>query len=738
MQWYFCFFVVSGFCSILYEIIWLRLSMAQFGVTTAMVSLVLSAFMGGLGVGSWGGGALVRKLHGRASPLRLYALAELLIGMSAIAVPWQLALGRKLVLSAVHDMSSSGYYLPAGIWLAITLVPWCVCMGATFPFAMAAIRNEENPKSARSFSYLYLANVLGATAGVTIPLFLIELLGFHGTLRVGACFNLLLAVTAFLLSFARKSSQGNVRSSQPVAPHADAPGTLSHRALLWLLFGTGFTSMGAEVVWVRLYTPSLSTVVYAFAIILGLYLIATDVGSWYYRRSKRGGDVLESGLLWVVLGVSVVIAFLTADPRLSLPGIVRVALGIMPFSLLVGFATPGILDRYSGGDPDRAGNAYAINIIGCVLGPVVAGFLFLPALGERLSLCAFAFPWFIAGLMCLPKRVFSSSKGIASPSGLACCIITLGSAAAVFYAKGFEEQYSPREVRRDSTATLVAIGADRASKRLLVNGVGITNLTPITKMMVHLPNAHLPHPPRKGLVICFGMGTTHLAMLSWGIDSTAVELVPSVPGLVSFFHPNAAEAMNTPRSRVVIDDGRSYLERSNDTYDVVTIDPPPPVEAAGSSLLYSTEFYDTVSHRLSKEGILQQWLPKGDSTVVASVARALHKSFPYVRAFGSIEGWGTHFLASKSPIQQLTASELAQKLPAAAAADLLEWGPAKTAEDQFAMVVNHEIPIANLMEQADTPALEDDHPLNEYFILRRLREPDFWKAARAHLMGSSN
>ena len=86
--------------------------MAQFGVTTAMVSLVLSAFMGGLGLGSWGGGALVRKLHGRASPLRLYALAELLIGISAIAVPYQLAFGRKLVLNAVHDAC----HLPATIF----------------------------------------------------------------------------------------------------------------------------------------------------------------------------------------------------------------------------------------------------------------------------------------------------------------------------------------------------------------------------------------------------------------------------------------------------------------------------------------------------------------------------------------------------------------------------------------------------------------------------------------------
>jgi predicted membrane-bound spermidine synthase len=735
MQWYFCFFIVSGFCSIMYEIVWLRLSMAEFGVTTAMVSLVLSAFMGGLGLGSWGGGVLARKLNGRASPLRFYALAELLIGLSAIAVPYQLSFGRKLVLSAVQDMSSSGYYLPAGAWLAITLVPWCLCMGATFPLAMAAIRNEANPKSTRSFSYLYLANVLGATAGVTIPLLLIELLGFQGTLRVGVLLNLLLAVSALLLSFANKSSQDELQCQQVDALPVGDSGGLSSKALLWILFGTGFTSMGAEVVWVRLYTPSLSTVVYAFALILGMYLVATDIGSWYYRRSKRAAALLESGVLWAALGASVIVAFLAADPRLPLPGIVRVALGIMPFSFLVGFVTPGILDRYSGGDPDRAGNAYAINIVGCVLGPVVAGFLFLPALGERYSLCMFAIPWFIAGFAFLPRLV-SSGKGLASSSGIACGLLTLGSVAAAFSSKGFEQQYARREVRRDSTATLVAMGDGRKEKRLLVNGIGITGLTPITKMMVHLPNASLPHAPRKGLVICFGMGTSYLSMLSWGMPSTAVELVPSVPDLVAFFHPNADALMKSPLSRVVIDDGRSFLERSSEKFDVITIDPPPPVEAAGSSLLYSKEFYSTVSRHLTDEGILQQWLPRGDAIVAASVARALQESFPYVRAFGSMEGWGIHFLASKKPIPKLTASELAKKLPSAAASDMLEWGPKSTVQEQFELVTSQEMPVADMIEKApDVPALQDDRPINEYFILRSLSDPAFWQATRQRLLG---
>src|SRR5215472_12689522 len=83
MRWYFGFFLVSGFCSLVYEVVWLRLSMAEFGVTTAMVSIVLSMFMAGLGLGSWCAGALVCRLRRGVAPtaLCLYALAELLVGI---------------------------------------------------------------------------------------------------------------------------------------------------------------------------------------------------------------------------------------------------------------------------------------------------------------------------------------------------------------------------------------------------------------------------------------------------------------------------------------------------------------------------------------------------------------------------------------------------------------------------------------------------------------------------------
>src|SRR5215472_2390783 len=99
MGWFFLFFLISGFCSILYELIWLRLSMAAFGVTTALTSIVLSVFMAGLGLGSWGSGVWIRKYARqlRVSPLLIYALIELTIGSSALLVPHELHWGRQLL-----------------------------------------------------------------------------------------------------------------------------------------------------------------------------------------------------------------------------------------------------------------------------------------------------------------------------------------------------------------------------------------------------------------------------------------------------------------------------------------------------------------------------------------------------------------------------------------------------------------------------------------------------------------
>lgn len=716
MLGYFLFFFISGFCGILYELIWLRLAMSQFGVTTAQVSIVLSMFMAGLGTGSLGAGFLLRRYAERISfpPLRLYAFAELLIAGSALAVPCEFVLGHRLLalLAGAAAFSSITYYAISGACVGITLVPWCACMGATIPLAMFAIRRTPGLESQRSFSFLYLSNVVGAAVGGVLPLFLIESGGFHSTLRVGALLNCAIALAAFGMSLVQKTAGPVPATLLPAA-------TLDHdRRPLVLLFMTGLASMGMEVVWIRLFTPYIDVLVYSFATILVTYLLATFAGSAIYRcapaYAQRGGL-----LLWSALAMWAVLPLLTSDPRISLPDKMRVILGIAGFSAAAGFLTPMLVDRWSRGDPDRAAHAYAANILGCILGPLLAGFLLLPLLSEHWVLFWFALPWLFVGAAGLLTAVPEKRTRWMRPSIVVSGVITL----AIFLgSKGYETDYPQRVVLRDNTATVIATG-DGMDKLLLVNGVGITSLTPVTKTMAHFPLAFLDRPPQKALVICFGMGTTFRSLLSWGHPTTAVDLVPSVPKLFWYYHSDAAELLSSPLAHVVVDDGRRYLERTSEQYDLITIDPPPPVEAAGSSLLYSEEFYALAKRHLAPHGILQQWLPPIDDRLArSSVAKAIQASFLYVRVFHSLNGVGYHFLASDWQLPEMSARQLAQKLPAAAATDFVEWGPESTPEAQFEILLGNELPLAQMIAASpNAPPLQDDRPMNEYYALRSIR-----------------
>lgn len=740
LGWYFGFFFVSGFCSILYELIWLRLAMAQFGVTTPMVSIVLSSFMAGLGVGSWAAGYFLQKYAQRLAtpPLHLYAITEMLIGCSAVVVPLELMLGRFALehLGSSLSLSSAGYYIASGVWLAFTLIPWCACMGATIPLGMFAIRSSRPLESQRSFSFLYLANVLGAVAGTTIPLVLVEIWGFERALQIGMVCNLAICATAFRLG--KKAPQGASEVSKEGAAAHGVPDDGLHRSAddsplgirqmlgsgtLWLLFATGLTSMGMEVVWTRQFTIYVGTLVYSFALILGVYLVATFLGSMFYRwwsRRHRG----EAPLVWLFVWLAALLPLLTADLRVGISAWLRVPLGIAAFSGLLGFLTPRLVDDFSEGDPNRAGIGYAVNVAGCILGPLVAGFLLLPYLDERYALAMLALPWLLVGVSILLRRPQTSARRFTTSAAIVAGVIVVASGALIFRTRSYVQQLAGAKVLRDSTATVIATGQG-TNKQLYVNGVSMTVLTPITKVMAAMPLAFLDHAPQSALVICFGMGTTHRSMLSWGIDSTAVDLVPSVPALFSYYHADAPFLLNSPQSHIVVDDGRRFLERATAQYDVIVIDPPPPIGAAGSSLLYSKEFYTAAKKRLRSDGILMQWYPGGDAATTASITLALRQSFRYVRAFGSFEGWGVHYMASQELIPDRSASNLVARMPAAAAADLVEWGPYPTAEQQFAAVLKNELPIDWLIAlDKGVPALQDDRPVNEYGLLRHTR---FWQ-----------
>ena len=724
----FLLFFLSGFCSLVYQVVWTRMAFASFGIITPVLSVVLSVFMLGLSVGSWAGGRLVPAWARKTgcSAVLFYAGVEFLIGLGAFAVPKLFALGEHMLLTS-GETDSFRYLLLSALVLAASILPWCVCMGATFPLMMAYVR-ERDCRNTTSFSFLYLANVLGAMSGTFLTaVVLVELLGFRHTLWEAAAGNFTIAFISGCLAWERRRTanlvekpEGSTRPAEPLRPQAR-----NGRMTKMILFSTGFVAMAMEVVWTRAFTPVLKTQVYSFALIVFTYLGATFFGSWMYRRDLRKRRRSSTGDLISALAITVLLPvlannpqFVTTDWRVASNDVISaiILLGsICPFCALLGYLTPGLIDEHAAGHPTAAGQAYAINVLGCILGPLFACYVLLPHLSERYALVLLGLPFYIFWFFFSKSQFQWQRWGLGLAIGVALAWSLSG-------AEDFEGMLfktgKDTTVRRDYTASVISF-QNGSRKNLLVNGVGMTILTPITKFMVHLPLVFHQGKPESVLVICFGMGTTYRSALSWDIDTTTVELVPSVIKAFGFYHADAARVLTNPNGHVVIDDGRRYLKRTAKKFDVIVIDPPPPVEAAGSSLLYSTEFYTLVKQHLKPGGIVQVWFPGGEKVMGQAVIRSTQESFPYVRGFSSIAGSGIHLLASMDPIKVPTPEQLTACLPAAAKKDLLEWSLSQDLPGYLGLVVVREIPLKSVLNTNLEIRITDGHPYNEYFLLRQ-------------------
>jgi spermidine synthase len=724
----FLLFFVSGFSSLVYQVVWTRMAFATFGITAPVLSVVISVFMLGLCIGAWAGGRSIEWLttKTRSSAIVFYMSTELMIGMSAFAVPVLFGASERILLAA-GEMDSLRYLVFSAVLLSVSILPWCVCMGATFPFMMAYVR-EQDRRNSESFSFLYVANVLGAMIGTLVTAFvLVELFGFSQTLGIAAAGNFSIAlISGCLARTARKPC--NVTAAQTASsPSAIKPIQIFARPSLgrWILFSTGFASMAMEVVWSRAFTPVLRTQVYSFALIVFAYLGATFLGSLLYRRSLRNNSLCSVAKLMPVAAVAAFLPIIVNDlPLLTVIGRVSGYLGsallilsITPLCAALGYLTPSLIDQDGKGDPAQTGNAYALNVLGCILGPLFASYVLLPWLGERYALIFLGLP-FLAFYLITSNALsigFRAATTLLAVVALVWSLIAPRDLAALLTRMG-----CPIETRRDYAASVISAGANR-HKQLFVNGIGVTELTPETKFMSHLPLAFHFGKPESALIICFGMGTSFRSALSWNIDTTAVELVPSVKESFGFFHSDASQLEANPKGHIVVDDGRRYLKRTSKMFDVIVTDPPPPVEAAGSSLLYSEEFYALVKQHLNPNGIIQVWFPGGEAKIAQAIVRSLQESFPYVQCFRGINGRGAHMLASMQPLQNLTTAQVASAMPAAAAHDLLEWSDSPNLVRYLDHVLAAPISAAALLNSDPSIRVTDDQPYNEYFFLRRSR-----------------
>ena len=245
--------------------------------------------------------------------------------------------------------------------------------------------------------------------------------------------------------------------------------------------------MAAEVVWIRLYTYFVGPFVYSFAedpgrLSSGDILRLADLPLLEPARARA-----ESRLLWVSLAFFGLLPLLTADPRLELQSDLRIFLGVFPFSAVIGFLTPMLVDRWSEGDPDRAGRAYAVNVIGCIVGPLLCGIHSAAAVWRAQIDAAAGAALDRHGAV----RTKTNERGLqlAAAAALVIAAVTL-----FFFTKDYQADFPDSVILRDRTATVLATG-DGMDKMLLVNGVGMTSLTPITKMMAHFTLSHLRQPP---------------------------------------------------------------------------------------------------------------------------------------------------------------------------------------------------------------------------------------------------
>ncbi len=228
--------------------IWVRLAFAAFGVITPVLTVVISVFMLGLALGSWGGGKYIQPLIRvtRLQAIIFYALAELGIGASAFLVPVLFSKGVVLLMDIGGTDSYSYLVLSSlsSLLILFSLLPWCALMGATFPFMMAFVRQSE-PAATSSFGLLYLANSLGAMVGTFAATFVfVELYGFHRALWIGGALNFLRVAASLAIGLDSPYQESTLHVSRQ---GVSFPNNGTRKRLNYaFLFSTGFVSMALD------------------------------------------------------------------------------------------------------------------------------------------------------------------------------------------------------------------------------------------------------------------------------------------------------------------------------------------------------------------------------------------------------------------------------------------------------------------------------------------------------------
>ena len=412
-------FLLSGISGLTYEVVWTRMLTNVFGGTTLAVSTVLTAFLGGLALGSYIGGKFIDHFK---KPLLAYGCLELMIGLYGVCVPiifseaflapvWQ------TVVLSTQNFQFISYLVRFFVALILLGLP-TVLMGATLPILSRYLTNVRTDIVTFNVGSLYTVNTAGAIIGTFMTGFiLLPAVGVNNSVYIAASLNLVLATLVIFLAMANQKVQadtvitkdeepGSTLEAKIASAQDNIPLHLIKYSMLALAI-SGFVALTFEVVWTRVLTLVLGSSTYAFTTMLTTFLIGLTLGTAIMTKVQ---EKIERPVLWIgalLVGIGIT-GFITAclfnelpwmflskaqklpsDPTTSWfiltfhKFVVSSAIMFFP-TLLSGMIFPLVVRVYSA-RPDHIGESvgklYSVNTFGSIIGSFSSGFIFIPLFG---------------------------------------------------------------------------------------------------------------------------------------------------------------------------------------------------------------------------------------------------------------------------------------------------------------------------------------------------------------------
>jgi spermidine synthase len=767
-------FFASGAASLILQVLWFKQLQFVLGSATVSVSVTVASFFFGLSVGSVVGGRIADLV---SRPLKIYGFLELILAPVSLAVTMLLSHWPAWVgwMSPMLDLESP-FRLPVIVALSLaTLSLPTMLMGATLPFLVKSLTCSQTELANRA-GLLYGFNTLGAALGTLIVGFvLMGLLGVMGS-SLFASIVYICAGGAGLLVARSETPFPPVKQKQPVQAVNDGPDTSVTSILIGLFACSGFVSIAYEVVWFRYLVNVSSSSVFAFSGMLSTYLFGLVIGAlvcakFLAQRKNRLLRYFAVTQLLIAVASTLTVAILgkarTVEALLSpivsalVPVQAQVFLGdgvsffltcvvalLLP-TIFIGISFPlasELTVRRMSALGRRIGALYALNTIGGVLGSLAAGFLLIPYLGSQsaltllISMNIVLFVVAAASQPNLRKTKNLWREGVVAIGVIAGSFLLLTPHYLERQLTAFEgaKVLALKETREATFAVLeYRDNAAGTYQQLVVNSKSYANNRPEGRRymaaMGHYPILLHRGPVETAAVICIGTGTTVGAVSTHrGLKSIdAVDLAATVFKFAPYFVPINKHFYQSPKVHQIVADGRHFLLGTKDTFDVVTLEPPPPHDA-GVVNLYTEEFYALAKQKMRPGGVLAQWVPLDMSRGVLPkmIIKAMMAKFKHVSLWlpSRMEGVA---IASDEPLK-IDPGELAVRMSEPAVASDLTAVGLRLPEDLLATFVAADENLAAFVQ--DVPSLTDDRPRIEYYNwyplnpiraaeLKRLREP---------------